>query len=383
MTLLVKNSRLGGFLIIFLTFMFLLSSCNSQNNTTTKVTVHKHEKNIINPPTVTIPREPSTTIPPAPLSIQSTYQKGVSLLLYGNYPNIEEISSNLFTQLKGIGVNSISLNFPFYMSNLYSSSVYTTNQTPTDSEITSVILEAHKFGFITNIRPILDGTNLVGGWRGVIAPESISSWFASYTSMIDNYAVLSQKIGVNILTIGVELTSMETYTQYWDTLISQVRDVFKGSITYSSNWTPQLISNRVQFWNKLNFISTDIFVPVQGPSLENMIIQFKNYLSTLNTAYSEYKIPIIVSELGTTSQVGSYTEPWIWNVGTPYSASAQANYYEAAFVALSSYSFVRGIYIWDVPFDQLLGNYNPKTDIGYNPLGKEAETVMQQNFAKL
>lgn len=366
-----KYNNIVKLFLIAILCLFLLSSCNSKHGEKNKIP-QKSNGNI----KVNLKK----TNHVSELPVVPKYQKGVNLLLYGQYSDISSISNKLFQNLKRIGVNSINLNFPFYMKDLNSSSVYTNNVTPTNKEIGIIISEAHKYGLYTNIRPILDGANLGTGWRGVIAPNNVNNWFKSYTQMIVGYAKLSQEIGANTLTIGVELTSMDGYTANWDNLISQVRDVFKGNLTYSSNWTPQIISTSVQFWNKLNFISTDVFIPVHGTVISSMAQQIVKSLTQFNAVYADYKIPIIVSEVGATSQVGSYKEPWVWNVGTPYSGSSQADYYKAFFMALKYYSCVSGVYIWDIPYNQLLGNYNPQTDIGYNPLGKKAEVVMQQEF---
>ena len=363
-----------GWILLFIISTLTISSCSNTIPTTKIITQEKRTEPAIKPKTIHTPISP----------IQVSYQKGINILLYGNYPNVKEMSVNLFSKLRKIGINSISINFPFYMDNLYASNVYTGQSTPTNKELLTILTVAHSFGFSTNLRPILDEKNLKkaqsNGWRGAIQPQNIANWFQSYTSMIVHYATLLQSMKGSILTIGVELNSMEQYTGYWNTLIQKVRSVFTGEITYSSNWYPQLVSSNVQFWRKLNFISTDLFVPVQGPSVVNMISSWKPYLSTLKQAYKQYNMPIVVTELGATSQQGSYSKPWIWNNNKTYSSSSQADYYKAAFTALGSLPFVKGIYIWDVPFNQILSNYNPNTDIGYNPLGKEAENIIQENF---
>ncbi|MHB8362465.1 MAG: glycoside hydrolase family 113 [Patescibacteria group bacterium] len=366
-----KGFRRGG-LLVFVIFALILSGCA---NTTTTKKIASQKKEGITTPKVT---SQTPTLP-----IQVSYQRGIDILLYGNYPDIKGLTENLFTQLKSIGVNSIAINFPFYMDNLYSSSVYTGKSTPTDSELQKILSIAHGFGFSTNLRPILDQKNLKGGgdgWRGIIHPQNVANWFVSYTNMIVHYATLLQSVKGSILTIGAELNSMEQYTEYWDTLIQKVRSVFSGEITYSSNWWPQLISSNVQFWRQLNFISTDLFVPVQGPSVADMVSSWNPYLSALQQAYKQYNMPIVVTELGAASQEGSYSRPWVSSSTGKYSSSSQANYYEAAFTALHGLSFVKGVYIWDIPFNQLLPGYNPSTDTGFNPLGKEAESVIQKNF---
>ncbi len=368
-----KGSKIGG-LLVFVLFASILSGCATTTNTI-KITSQGKGKTTT-PKPVTSPKTPE-------LPIQVSYQKGIDILLYGNYPDIKGLSSSLFTHLKSIGVNSISINFPFYMDNLYASSVYTGESTPTSLELMDILETAHSFGLSTNLRPILDQKNLKGGgdgWRGIIKPQDISSWFQSYTNMIVRYAMLLQSAQGSILTVGAELNSMEQYTGYWDTLIQKVRSVFSGEITYSSNWWPQLVSSNVQFWNKLNFISTDLFVPVQGPSLTDMISSWSPYLSALEQAYKQYNMPIVVTEIGAASQEGSYSKPWVSSSTGIYSSSAQADYYDAAFTSLRSLSFVKGIYIWDIPFNQLLPGYNPNTDTGFNPLGKKGETIIQRNF---
>ena len=80
--------------------------------------------------------------------------------------------------------------------------------------------------------------------------EEWKRWEDSYTKYILFYAELSEKHKVEMFCLGTELKNfIKQRPNYWLGLINQVKDVYKGKITYAANWDNYAV---VPFWNKLD-----------------------------------------------------------------------------------------------------------------------------------
>ncbi len=84
--------------------------------------------------------------------------------------------------LIGLGANSVSVSFPFFIQNPTSNKLSAGPKTPSPERLERVLKVFKDAGFRTTVRPILDEGTLEqsNGWRGSIEPASRSAWFASY-----------------------------------------------------------------------------------------------------------------------------------------------------------------------------------------------------------
>src|ERR1700733_11294125 len=88
----------------------------------------------------------------------------------------------------------------------------------------------------------LDGTPTSG-----MAATDVAAFFASYTAEIVHLATVAQAGGVATFAIGNEMSSLSgpQYESYWTDLISQVRQVYHGDLTYSAATDE---ASHVSFW---------------------------------------------------------------------------------------------------------------------------------------
>jgi hypothetical protein len=71
------------------------------------------------------------------------------------------------------------------------------------------------------------------GWdREGLKPADIGQWFANYTQVWRELAAIAQEEGAKRICLGVELSSLEKYSDYWERLASDLRSVFSGEITF-------------------------------------------------------------------------------------------------------------------------------------------------------
>jgi hypothetical protein len=121
--------------------------------------------------------------------------------------------------------------------------IYSTDVTPTDAEIESIISLAHSKGVRVMVRPLVDpdwtNPNTAGTWRGEIGrnftESDWDSWFQSYNSMLTHYAAMSQQWRADEFCVGGELIIASHQTDRWIDTVKQVRALYDGPLLYAAN----------------------------------------------------------------------------------------------------------------------------------------------------
>ncbi|TMD85751.1 MAG: hypothetical protein E6I78_07685 [Chloroflexi bacterium] len=227
------------------------------------------------------------------------------------------------------------------------------------------------------LRPLLDEVSLhtAGKWRGQIAPSSSAAWFASYKSLLVGYAQLAQAENVEVIDIGTEFDSLQSSTQQWLNLIAAVRGAYRGQLTYSANWAISYPS----FGWALDFLSIDAFFPLAVPvnaTQQQLAAAWGKWIARANGSGYSYGKHVGFTELGTTSEVGSFQQPYLWSHGTGVSMEAQRLYYAAACQALKGR--IGGIFWWEYLLDTVP---SPAADPGFDPQGKPADLEISRCYA--
>lgn len=312
-----------------------------------------------------------------PRSSPGDFQAGVAILIYAHDSAPPDTFGKLLDQLADDDVNSLAIAFPVYTDGPRSNSVHRGEATPPDQYLVSVIDQARARGFGIMLRPLLDESSLPPPlWRGQIAPSSPSAWFASYGSLILDYARMAQKESVDSLVIGSELNSMEPSVEAWRSLIAQVRQVFSGQVTYAFNWGSTF---RTDFWPQLDFVSIDAYFPLDRTparaTAPQMTADWQRWLDLLKRIDQPYGKPIVFTEVGVVPKVGAQLKPWNREVTGQLDLEVQRAYYEATCSAASG--VLSGLFWWFVG-PAPASNLAPDD---YNPLGRPAERALQSCYA--
>ena len=301
-----------------------------------------------------------------------SFQGGVIVYADGNDPGLLSDAERLLDHLVAIRVNSVALAFPLYQTSWTSTDVHADAvKTPGDTFIQGFIAAAHERDLAVLLRPLIDDTPLMnaGHWRGQLLPSSAGAWYASYKAMMLKYAGLAQAEGGEVLDIGTELSSLQTNTAAWTEMITAIRASYAGQLTYSSNWDVDYPA----FGSALDFASVDAFYPLSAPnnaSVAQIVSAWGAWTGKLTSIKSSLGKPVVLTELGTTSEPNSYQSPYKWTHGAKVSLEAQRRYYAASCQALKS--LVGGMYWW-VYYTNWFDKVTPETDPGYQPAGKPAE----------
>jgi hypothetical protein len=261
-----------------------------------------------------------------------------------------------------------------------------------DQGIETTARMAKKFGIKTLLKPhIWLRSRANGKWRLDIAMENEAdwqSWFESYRRFIVHYAHLAERNEIEALSIGTELhETVKQRPDDWREIISAVRAVYSGQITYSANWYEEF--QQVAFWDQLDFIGIQAYFPLtdnRSPSVAELTRGWQLHVEAIEKIQRQYGKPILFTEIGYKTTTDGGIKPWEWgrSRSNDYSEQAiqtQANCYEAFFQTFWDQDWFAGSYFWKwFPQSrrQSRRGYDP-----FTPQGHPAEKVMAEWYGQL
>jgi len=277
-------------------------------------------------------------------------------------------------RLRGDGIDSLIVNVPIYQDDLSASVVHTGPATPSDALLAGVVGMAERCGMRVALRPLMQEQPFAGKARSQIVPADVRGWFASYRALVQRYARLAQRWGVEAFIVGTEFDSMQRDVAGWEAVIGDVRAVFHGRVGYSSNAGDRPYGELmdVPFWDSLDFIGADTYplIPAADGNEESMTSWLTGWYGQLHQAAVRIGKPLVVTETGVIPRQGAYTRPSRWASSAPLDAGEQAAYYAATCQAARP--VVQGIYWWAVRPDPA-----SEPPGGFEPLGQPAEAELR------
>ena len=317
--------------------------------------------------------------PPKPVS--STQFRGIALQLH----NPDELAaySTLIRQIGQTNANTICLVVHAQQENASSASIFMdSRKTPSDTALTELITLAHEQDLRVILMPIVLLENARSGeWRGKINPPNWDSWWEDYANFILHFAKLSARTDTEIFMVGSELVSTEKQTDRWRNLISKVRSVYPGLISYSSNWDHY---RPIKWWDAVDVIGMTTYYDLTGgdkPTLEKLAGSWKSIKSDILTWHGKNfpQLPILFTEVGWPNQVTCAQFPWNYYQSPDRpDPQAQANCFEAFFDAWITVPAVAGFIVWEWMNhpDQEIGPH----ETSYVPAGKPAMEVIEKFY---
>jgi hypothetical protein len=255
---------------------------------------------------------------------------------------------------------------------------------PSDEALRATIAGAQAQGMAVALFPGLICNGCQGNWRGNLKPADPDEFFANYRDFIMKYAVIAAETGVRLFSIGTEMKSLEgpDYTQKWYDIISSVRGIYSGSLSYTVNWD-SLTGPR--FWDRLDYVGVSAFMPLTGvehPTVGDFKEGWKSspvwggerWLDDLRALHQRTGKPVLFGEAGYISSTYNGLRPYDdGNVHDP-DQDAQANAYQALLETFEPEAWWAGVLWWhwmvtDSPTDR-------------TPRGKKAEQLLTRWYAE-
>lgn len=226
------------------------------------------------------------------------------------------------------------------------------------------------------VRPYIDLVVTTGGaWRGSISPSSLSAWFSSYRSFILRFASLAQAHGATGFVVGSELRSMQGYSNAWRSLVTAVRQRFKGFVTYQANWGNGY--QYVTWWDALDAIDISAYFPLTAEdtySVADLVNGWRTYsgpvgkhdwFAEIQAVHDTWHLPVIFGEIGYRPGAGSARAPWDSQTAETYDPAAQTIAYKAALTVWYHVPWFRGMNWWAMSVQP---PSPPHSDTNYEPV---------------
>ncbi len=224
------------------------------------------------------------------------------------------------------------------------------------------------------------------GWAGDLSfsKKKWKTWEENYTTFILKMAQMADSLQIDMLCIGVELKSSVTFRpKFWKTLIPKIRAVYRGKLTYSSNWDNY---RNIPFWALLDYIGIDAYFPLStqaNPSKALLLKKWKKWKKTIAKYAVSKNKQIVFTEIGYRSIDKGAGNQWeTENLSDKVSVNLpiQENAFEAFFETCWNQPWFAGSFIWEWhPYDDTAGG---KDHSNFTPQHKPAEQVIQKWYSK-
>lgn len=222
------------------------------------------------------------------------------------------------------------------------------------------------------------------GWAGEFkleTEEEWKKWEKAFDKYILTYAEIADSLDIEIFCFATEFRMViREHPEYFPKLISKVREVYKGKLTYASNWDNY---ENVQFWDQLDYIGVDAYFPIcdqKTPEVDNLIGLWDPVKKKLKGYADKHNKPILFTEYGYQSIDFSASEHWNISSGSSLNMVAQRNAYEAIYKTFWDENWFAGGFLWKWYPNH--PNAGGKTNKRFTPQNKPAEKVVSQYYNK-
>ena len=250
---------------------------------------------------------------------------------------------------------------------------YTGPHVPTEKELKELIAYAKVLGLRVILKPMVNCRN--GVWRAHInffdlevpCEPKWSKWFESYNAYLLRYAKIAEETDCEMLMIGCELVNAERKEQYWRALISDIRKIYKGALTYN---TDKYQETEVRWWDALDVISSSGYYPIHS---------WQQNLDRIEAVVRKYQKPFFFAECGAPCRSGCSEVPNDWTYEGLLNLEEQRDYYRKMFEECSGREWVEGFVCW--AWESNINDY-PIINDGYSVYGKPSCEVIRNFYTK-
>jgi hypothetical protein len=308
----------------------------------------------------------------------ATFRRGISLGLFASASKIADrraIYAQLLDEIRDAGATDVQIVVRWGQQTVHAPTLAPwPGLTPTDAELTGVLQDAHARGLRVFLLPIVHvQERAIGVWRGTLAPPDPAAWWASYRRFILHYAALG-KGAAGLYAVGSELLSWQPRVDLWRALIADVRAVYPGQLTYSSNWDSY---TDVHFWDALDVVGLTAYhelTEAPDPSEAVLIAGWKPFTDALLAWASAHDRRVVFTEVGYPAVPHAAARPWDHRAGATADPALQHRCYRALFKVWHDQPRLAGLYLWN-----WFGEGGAH-DHGYSPRKRAAARVVRHWF---
>jgi hypothetical protein len=291
---------------------------------------------------VLLPEQEVAPLPP--------FQRGMVYGIFGREGT--EFHRKNLEEIRDLGVDSIQIVVPRAMKTIHSTTISPDDATLTPSRhsLEQAVAEARRLDLRVFLFPIVFVRNLEEGeWRGVLAPDDWDVWWENYRAFILEEARWAEEHQVEFFSVGSELLSTEAMEDRWRQLLSDVRGIYGGLLTYSANWDQLEV---IGFTDALDFLGMNAYFEVGdgAPTLPGLLHRWQEPVATVAAWQARHRKPVVITEIGYPSRRGGTVNPWDYLDPGPADVEEQDLGYQAFILAWRDQPWLAGTYFymwWD------------------------------------
>jgi len=316
---------------------------------------------------------------PVPMARDGAFRRGVSLGLFVSTDAAAErrsIYATLLDEIVDVGATDVQIVVRWAQADVGATAIGPKDRlTPADEELTWVVEQAHTRGLRVFLMPIVHlETRGKREWRGTLRPLTPEAWWASYGAFVMHYARLAAASSVDLFAVGSELVSMEIEEARWRALIGQVRQVFKGKLTYSANWDH---FEPIGFWDAVDVVGVTAYQELsrrRGPSEKELEQGWGPFVGRLRGWAARQGHRYLLTEVGYPSNPFGAFRPWDYRPRGEPDPALQLRCYRTMMRVWHDDPRLDGLFVWN------WFGFGGLEDRDYTPRGKPAARVLQRWF---
>ncbi|HVA42826.1 MAG TPA: hypothetical protein VNF50_05030 [Acidimicrobiales bacterium] len=289
-------------------------------------------------------------------------------------------------RIKADGLNTVSL-FVWWLTTGPTSDTLAPYQgTQSDASLDAEIRTARADGLAVSLTPVFYCSGCQGGWRGTMEPSDAMVFFAAYGAFVDHYATLAQRDGASTFYVGSEMSSLETDTSQWRSVISAVRSRFHATLAYEENWD---VLGQARFLSDVDLIGISAYFPLDdgaSPALSRLLTDWtssqsssapgRNWVGELAGLAQRTGRPIVFGEAGYMSGDFAARQPFLDFQGQA-DWQLQSDLYQALLETFSGRSWWRGVDWWE-----WFPSSGSVADDSRTPEAKTAESLLKDWYGR-
>jgi len=250
-------------------------------------------------------------------------------------------------ELKNLGANSISIH-PYARISEDGHVRYRKDRQ--SNHITTPVAWGKELDIQLMIKPHLAYWGTKFQWRGDIDFKNEQEWqifFRDYEEWIVTIAAIAETSGASLFCIGTELMNSIQYEKEWRQIISKVREVYSGKLTYAANWD---IYDQISFWDDLDYIGIQAYFPLaehELPSADQIHEGWDRIYEEIIPFAIDLNKQIIFTEIGYDISVNAAKEPWNSDrLDQKEGESLQKLCLKIALEKVKNYDQMAGLFLW-------------------------------------
>lgn len=222
------------------------------------------------------------------------------------------------------------------------------------------------------------------GFTGHINMQSEADWKSletTYSTYILSFARIAEKMDVDLFCVGNELEQwVIERPNYWKRLISEVRKIYHGKLTYAANWDE---CEKSTLWQDIDLIGINAYFPLtdkESPTIEEFNKGWEPIKKRLHKLSTSFNKPILFTEYGYRSIDYTGKEPWKFDHNTDVNLKAQSNALQALYDTFWSEQWFAGGFLWK--WHTKHSTIEGKNDNQFTPQNKPAQKIIEQHYNK-